>query len=337
MPPPLQINYSDASKEFPDKVFEPHVYAYTGANWRLSYFSSAQDIRDELQTLTGDDRLSAAYIKDLPAAKFERLLNSGPVSGLSITNLGADVIGPATALGSPALDLDDEPAQGELDVVVTFTVATRSASTVGFGSSHGRASRQTQILFKTNLSALAAAYNSATPAANTITVGDAVEVYSGASKTGDLRLRLAKNAANEVLWSVQYDSTAAGAGNCTIGVDLEAAFSPTDAEAVDTGPVVQTLTDAASVAWNLDDGATADLTLAGNRTLAVPTGGADGGWYLLRATQDATGSRTLTLAAGIVRGGLDAPTLSTDANAVDLLMFTRIGTTVRYAGIILGA
>ena len=100
---------------------------------------------------------------------------------------------------------------------------------------------------------------------------------------------------------------------------------------------VQTLTDGVSIAWDVDAGATGVVTLGGNRQLATPTGGADGGWYLLRAVQDATGSRTLDLHAGIARGGLDPPALSAAPGAVDLLLLTRIDAAWRYAGIVAGA
>ena len=99
------------------------------------------------------------------------------------------------------------------------------------------------------------------------------------------------------------------------------------------GIVVQTLTDAATITWNVDDGATADVTLGGGRTLAIPTGGVDGGVYMLRARQDSTGNRTLALNTRITRGDLDAPVLSTAANSIDLLLFTRIGTAWRFLGV----
>lgn len=55
-----------------------------------------------------------------------------------------------------------------------------------------------------------------------------------------------------------------------------------------------TLTDGASIAWDLDNAQKAKVTLAGNRALANPTNMKDGGEYSLRVIQDATGSRTLS-------------------------------------------
>jgi hypothetical protein len=88
------------------------------------------------------------------------------------------------------------------------------------------------------------------------------------------------------------------------------------------------LSDGASIAWNLDDAQAAKVTLAGNRTLDDPTNMVTGGTYVLRVTQDATGSRTLSYGSAYKWEGGTAPTLSTAANAVDILTFTSDGTSM---------
>ena len=97
-----------------------------------------------------------------------------------------------------------------------------------------------------------------------------------------------------------------------------------------------TLTDSATIAWNLDTSEIAEVTLAGNRTLAVPTNGRDGVLYLLRTKQDSTGSRTLTLHSSIDKGDLDAPELSTAGGTTDVLAFMKWGSSIKYLGILLG-
>lgn len=57
--------------------------------------------------------------------------------------------------------------------------------------------------------------------------------------------------------------------------------------------VSQTLTDAATVAWDTDSGAAGVVTLGGNRTMGAPTNMRRGARYYLTVTQDGTGSRTL--------------------------------------------
>jgi hypothetical protein len=87
-----------------------------------------------------------------------------------------------------------------------------------------------------------------------------------------------------------------------------------------------TLSDGANIAWNLDTAQVAKVTLAGNRTLDNPTNMKDGGSYVLRVTQDGTGSRTLAFGSAYEWPGGVAPTLSTAAGAIDILQFNSDGT-----------
>ena len=87
-----------------------------------------------------------------------------------------------------------------------------------------------------------------------------------------------------------------------------------------------TLTDGATINWDLNSRQVAIVTLGGNRTLANPSNIASGGTYMLIVKQDATGSRTLAYGTKYKWKGGVAPTLSTGANAVDLLSFISDGT-----------
>lgn len=81
-----------------------------------------------------------------------------------------------------------------------------------------------------------------------------------------------------------------------------------------------TLTDAATVAVDLAAGINFVLTLGGNRTLGAPTNAKPGASGVIVVKQDATGSRTLAYnTAWKFFGG--APTLSTAANAVDVISY----------------
>lgn len=90
---------------------------------------------------------------------------------------------------------------------------------------------------------------------------------------------------------------------------------------------LNTLTDGATITWTVTGGNNATVTIAGNRTLAI-SGAAAGDYGTLRVVQDATGGRTLTLpgASKVVNGGTGAITLSSAANAIDLLNFYYDGT-----------
>lgn len=87
----------------------------------------------------------------------------------------------------------------------------------------------------------------------------------------------------------------------------------------------QTLTDGANVSWDLDTQQVANVTLGGNRTLDNPTNMVNGGNYSLIVRQDATGGRTLSFGTAYLWPSGTAPTLSSAANAVDILSFISDG------------
>ena len=96
---------------------------------------------------------------------------------------------------------------------------------------------------------------------------------------------------------------------------------------------VSSLTDGANIDWDLDTQQVAKVTLAGNRTMNVPTNMQDGAFYSLTVTQDATGSRTLTWNSIFKFPSGIAPTLTTTANAIDKLTFDSDGTNMHLVGI----
>jgi len=142
-----------------------------------------------------------------------------------------------------------------------------------------------------------------------------------------------------VTGAARFDSTVtvSGAADFKTNVSVSGTFIATGASRFDstvtvsgkgkfmTGaltPIV-TLTDAASVATDLNTGNVFYVTLAGNRTLAAPTEtttniGAIGQIYI---QQDGTGSRTLSYNTVFQFPGASVPTLSTSANAVDTLFY----------------
>jgi hypothetical protein len=91
------------------------------------------------------------------------------------------------------------------------------------------------------------------------------------------------------------------------------------------GGGLQTLTDAASIAWALDPSKIASVTLGGNRTLANPTNKAAGGTYLLIVKQDATGTRTLTYGTEYKFPSGIKPLIPVTANSVTILTFVTDG------------
>lgn len=113
-------------------------------------------------------------------------------------------------------------------------------------------------------------------------------------------------------------SSAATASDIWVGTDNTKFVT---ALAIANAMADQTLTDAATVAWNMALGFRAKVTLGGNRTLGQPTGLVKGTTGSLQVIQDGTGSRTLAYAAcwDFMEDG--APTLSTGANKKDKIYF----------------
>ena len=97
-----------------------------------------------------------------------------------------------------------------------------------------------------------------------------------------------------------------------------------------TAPVignVTSLTDAASIAIDMGVGNDFAITLAGNRTLEAPTNVTPGQTGYIYVAQDGTGSRTLAFNSAYIFVSGTAPTMSTGANAIDLLIYNAKTTT----------
>lgn len=111
----------------------------------------------------------------------------------------------------------------------------------------------------------------------------------------------------------------------TAGVDFVAPGTST-AFTAQQNFALTTLTDAATISWDVSINQVAQVTLGGNRTLANPTNLVAGGTYILIVTQDATGTRTLAYGANYKWPGGTVPVLSAGAGAVDILTFISNGT-----------
>ena len=90
---------------------------------------------------------------------------------------------------------------------------------------------------------------------------------------------------------------------------------------------VTSLTDAASIAIDMGLGNNFAITLAGNRTLSAPTNVTPGQTGYIYVVQDGTGSRTLAFNNAYIFVSGTAPTMSTGANAIDLLVYNAKTTT----------
>lgn len=82
------------------------------------------------------------------------------------------------------------------------------------------------------------------------------------------------------------------------------------------------LTDGATITPNLAQTNNFVVTLGGNRTMANATNITAGQSGVIFVQQDETGSRTLAFGTGWRFPGNTAPTLTTTANAVDMIVYT---------------
>jgi len=84
---------------------------------------------------------------------------------------------------------------------------------------------------------------------------------------------------------------------------------------------ITTLTDAATIAVDMDDNNNFQVTLGGSRTLGNPTNVVEGQTGFIEVIQDGTGSRTLGYGSNYRFVGGTPPTLTTTASAKDVLAY----------------
>lgn len=154
-----------------------------------------------------------------------------------------------------------------------------------------------------------------------------LKYYDGAD---DISLATLDHSANTVNW---LDSTFTLTGLSTSATGTVLTLSDANILFAKKGYFAeQTLTDGATIDWNLSTQQVAKVTLAGNRTLNAPTNQQAGAFYSLAIIQDGTGSRTLTFNSAYKFTGATAPTLTTTASAKDIIIFKSDGTNLLEVG-----
>ncbi|GAF85915.1 unnamed protein product, partial [marine sediment metagenome] len=88
---------------------------------------------------------------------------------------------------------------------------------------------------------------------------------------------------------------------------------------------LQALADGATISWDVSQRPTAEVTLGGNRTLALPTAAVVGETYRLLVRQDEVAARTLAFAVGYVFPAGAAPVITVTAGRADWLYVTAAG------------
>ena len=152
----------------------------------------------------------------------------------------------------------------------------------------------------------------------------AADVYAGSNNTftGTNIFSNTTSFTSAVSFPTSISATELRAANVSVtGKAYVSVLETVDVSATRAVMKRTTLTDAATIVLNLNTGNNFIVTLAGNRTLANATNPTVGQTGQIYAVQDGTGSRTLAFGTHYNFSGGTPPTLSTDANAVDLLVF----------------
>ena len=122
------------------------------------------------------------------------------------------------------------------------------------------------------------------------------------------------------------------------GADVTALGETTSSDQLEGRYAVEiaTLTDGATITPDFGANQNFTVTLGGNRTLANPTNIVAGQTGSIFVVQDATGGRTLSFGSYFKFPAATAPTLSTDANAVDHIDYI-VRTTTEIHAVFTGA
>ena len=107
------------------------------------------------------------------------------------------------------------------------------------------------------------------------------------------------------------------------------------------GIPIATLSDSASISWNVKSAPNSQVTLAGNRVMSAPSNPQNGAYYLLTVIQDSTGSRTLTWNEAYVFTGIgfvagNTPPISNGGGARTKFTFAYEGNKMRCLSRVVG-
>jgi hypothetical protein len=275
-----------------------------------------------------ENATTGAYTVELKAAS-----GSGATVTWSATDKGWKILyadGVATNTG--VYDTGFSTTAGDVTLTGTQTLTNKTLTAPKIGTSILDTNGNELFL----LTATASAVNELTLA--NATTGNS-PVLSATGDDSNIGITLTPKGTGEVViaaGNLNYGSTAVTATGAELNYSDLATLGTTAASKVITADannlttvsgavanVEDTLTDGATITWDVIDSPVAKVTLAGNRTLSAPSGTTPiaGQFISLLIIQDGTGSRTITWNAVYEFAADTAPTLTATANLGDLFTF----------------
>ena len=222
------------------------------------------------------------------------------------------------ATGQVAVSVDNYVDQATAAAASASAAASSaSAASTSATNAASSASSASSSASSASSSASAAAASAASVAGgvldNSVTTIKIVDSAVTTAKIDNLAVTAAK-IANSTITAAKTDTTSVAVLGTAQSFTTAHGFSGT------------TLTDGASISWDLAANQVATVTLAGNRTLTNPTNKVNGNVYMLVVKQDATGGRTLSFGTDYKFAGGTAPTVTATASKADVLTFLCDGT-----------
>jgi hypothetical protein len=275
-----------------------------------------------------ENATTGAFTVELKAAS-----GSGATVTWSATDKGWKILyadGVATNTG--VYDTGFSTTDGDVTLTGTQTLTNKTLTAPKIGTSILDTNGNELFL----LTATASAVNELTLA--NATTGNS-PVLSATGDDSNIGITLTPKGTGEVViaaGNLNYGATAVTATGAELNYSDLATLGTTAASKVFTADannlttvsgavanVEDTLTDGATITWDVIDSPVAKVTLAGNRTLSAPSGTTPiaGQFVSLLIIQDGTGGRTITWNAAYEFAADTAPTLTATANLGDLFTF----------------